>query len=108
MPLSRHYCSHRVDTVELAILANFTDFQLAALNPECKHQMPGVKVFSNVVCRSYSPRRVRARRGDTLEHENGVASSHARNNGATPAITHQVTLDAVGSIAILGTAPVSS
>ena len=59
-------------------------------------------------CRSYSPRRVRARRGDTHEHENGVASLHARSNGPTTAVTRQLTMDAVGSIAVFGIAPVSS
>lgn len=51
---------------------------------------------TGMLCRSYSPRRVRARRGDTHEHENGVSSSQTRSNGQTPSVI-QVTRDAVGS-----------
>lgn len=58
----------------------------------------------NIVCRSYSPRRVRTRRGETHEQENGVGSSHTRSNGPVLAITHQVNMGAAGFTHVLGTA----
>ena len=57
----------------------------------------GLRFTDMPFCRSYSPRRVRARRGDTHEHDIGVVPLHNRQNGQVPAITHQVTMDAVGS-----------
>ena len=53
-------------------------------------------VIAYYPCRSYSPRRVRARRGDLYENENVPASSHAKTNGA---VKHQTTLDPVSFIA---------
>lgn len=87
----------------LTSTAKITHDQVAAMIPHARGP------FSpTIVCRSYSPRRVRTRRGETHEQENGVASLHTRSNGTIAAITHQVNMGAVHSTVVLGTPPVSS